>query len=139
MNVCEEEKIENNNKNQKILIEEIHQENKLIKWVYNITILLGGCGFSIVGISSYLKYNIIDFLNSDEIIFFPQGITMCFYGIFAILIGVNQIKITLNKTGDGYNEFNKEMGIMKIYRKGAKGKDSDINLIYPLTDIVIEC
>nr|YP_009512083.1 photosystem I assembly protein ycf4 [Euglena hiemalis]AXI98029.1 photosystem I assembly protein ycf4 [Euglena hiemalis] len=122
-------------KNEKILREEIYEKNKITKWIYNIIILLGGSGFLIVGISSYIKYNIVYFLNSDQIIFFPQGIIMCFYGICAIIISINQIKITLNKAGEGYNEFNKNLGLMQIYRKGTKGKNSDINIIYQLTDI----
>lgn len=128
----------NLSKNQKILREEIYEKNKIIKWIYNIIILLGGCGFLVVGISSYIQYNLVYFLNSDQILFFPQGITMCFYGICAIIISINQIKITLNKVGEGYNEFNKEVGLMKIYRKGTKGKNSDVNITYALTDIVRE-
>jgi hypothetical protein len=136
MNFLKNEKISNNeNKNQRILREEIYEKNKLIKWIYNIIILTGGCGFLIVGISSYIQYNIIHFLNSDQIVFFPQGITMSFYGICAIIISINQIRITLNKIGEGYNEFNKDIGLMKIYRKGEK---TDINITYPLTDIVCE-
>lgn len=61
---------------------------------------------------------------------------MCFYGTCGIIVSINQIRIMLMKIGEGYNEFNKEKGIMQIYRKGLIGKDSDINIIYPLNDIV---
>lgn len=128
--------ITNNIKDLKILREEIKEENSIIKWIYNVIILLGGLGFLIGGISSYIHYNIIYFLNADQIIFFPQGIIMSFYGTCAIIISINQIQITLNKVGEGFNEFNKESGIVQIYRKGNKGKESDINLKYSLTDIV---
>jgi hypothetical protein len=121
---------------EKILREEITEEDKVIKWLYNIVILLGGIGFLCVGISSYINYNIIFFLKSDQIIFYPQGITMCFYGTCALIISINQIRILLNNIGEGYNEFNKDKEIMQIYRKGFRGKDSDVNIICPLTDIV---
>ena len=91
-----------------------------------------------VGVSSYIKNNLIPFLNADQIIFFPQGITMCFYGTCALIVSINQIRIMLLKIGEGYNEFNKEKGIMQIYRKGLMGEDSDVNIIYPLADIVRE-
>jgi Ycf4 len=118
------------------LREEITESDKLIKWIFNISTLLGGIGFLTVGISSYIKYDLIKFLNAEQIVFFPQGITMCFYGICGIIVSINQIKIILLKAGEGYNEFNKKEGVMKIYRRGLKGKDSDVNIVYPLTDIV---
>lgn len=119
-----------------ILREEIVESDKLVKWIFNISILLGGIGFLTVGISSYIKNNLIPFLNADQIIFFPQGITMCFYGTCGIIVSMNQIRIMLLKIGEGFNEFNKEKGIMQIYRKGLIGENSDVNIIYPLTDIV---
>jgi hypothetical protein len=61
---------------------------------------------------------------------------MCFYGTCGLIISINQISILLNKIGEGYNEFNKDKKIMQIYRKGFRGKDSDVNIICPLTDIV---
>lgn len=117
------------------LREEIVETDKFVKWIFNISILLGGIGFLTVGISSYIKSNLIYFLNADQIIFFPQGITMCFYGTCGIIVSINQIRIMLTKIGEGFNEFNKEKGIMQIYRKGPRGKDSDVNIIYALTDI----
>jgi hypothetical protein len=121
---------------EKILREEIKEDDKILKWFYNIIILLGGVGFLCVGISSYINYDIIFFLRSDKILFYPQGITMCFYGTCALIISINQIKILFNNIGEGYNEFNKDKERMQIYRKGFKGKNSDVNIIYPLTDIV---
>jgi hypothetical protein len=122
----------------KILRQEIKENNKIIKWFYNIVMLLGGIGFLIVGISSYIGNNLIYFLDASEIIFFPQGITMCFYGTCGILFSINQISIILNGVGEGYNEFNKELNLMTIYRKGKQGKNSDINITYSLKDIVKE-
>lgn len=115
--------------------EKILEEDKIIKYILNYTILFGALGFLIVGISSYINYNLVPFLKADDIIFFPQGLTMCFYGTCGTLIGINQLQILTSSIGEGYNEFNKERGIMNIYRKG-KSLNSDINITYPLTDIV---
>ena len=116
-----------------ILKETILEEDKIIKYLLNYCIFFGALGFLIVGISSYIGYNLIPFLKANEIIFFPQGLTMCFYGICGIIVGINQIRILTLKIGEGYNEFNKEKGIVKIYRKGLS---SDINITYAITDIV---
>lgn len=119
-----------------ILKEKITEDDKTIKYLLNFIILGGGLGFLIVGISSYIKYNLVFFLKADQIIFFPQGLTMCFYGICGTLVGINQLRILLLKIGEGYNEFDKTKGTMNIFRKGLTGKDSDVNITYPLEEIV---
>lgn len=123
-------------KNDKLLREEILENDKYLKWILNFTMLLGGLGFFVAGLSSYLKQNILFFINADQIIFFPQGLTMTFYGTCGIIVSINQIRILFLKIGEGFNEFNKEKGIMQIYRKGLLGKESDINITHPLKDIV---
>lgn len=39
-------------------------------------------------------------------------------------------------TGEGYNEFNKKTGELKIFRKGTNGEKSNINITYPINDIL---
>nr|YP_010700443.1 photosystem I assembly protein Ycf4 [Strombomonas costata]WCH63654.1 photosystem I assembly protein Ycf4 [Strombomonas costata] len=122
-------------KNEKIFREEITEPNKLIKNIINSLMFLGSFGFLIVGISSYLKFNLIPILDSSKIIFFPQGLTMSLYGIAGLIISINQYLIIYLKVGEGYNEFNKENGKMEIFRKGFPGRTPDINLSYSLNDI----
>ena len=52
---------------------------------WTISIFSGGLGFLLTGISSYLKFNIFPFITSTNIQFFPQGLVMCFYGIFGLI------------------------------------------------------
>lgn len=123
-------------KNEYLLYEEIKETDKLIKYLLSFIMLLGATGFLLVGISSYLKYNIVPMLKSEEIIFFPQGITMCFYGTLGTIISILQIKTLSSNIGEGFNEFNKETGKLRVFRKGFKGKESDIDLSYSLNDIL---
>jgi hypothetical protein len=127
-------KLENNYKT--LLKENIVENDKKQKYLLNIIMLLGALGFLTAGISSYLQYDIIPFIESQKIIFFPQGIIMCFYGFIGTLLSINQIRILSLKVGEGYNEFDKIKGTIKIFRKGIRGKDSDINLTYQLNEIV---
>ena len=129
-NTLESKKITKN-----ILIEKIEEQNKITKWIINVAMLLGSSGFLIVGISSYINFNLIPLLNAKEIIFFPQGIVMTFYGIIGLLFSVNQILILYWKIGEGYNEFDKNKNKLKIYRKGFPGKNEKIELNYNLSDI----
>lgn len=119
-----------------VLIQKIIEKDKYVKYFLNTSMLLGSLGFLDAGISSYLNFNIIPFINTNEITFFPQGITMCFYGIIGLFFSINQFNILLYGTGEGYNEFNKNNGQIKIFRKGFPGKNSDINITYPIADIV---
>lgn len=122
--------------NENILLETIEETNKITKYFLNLIIILGSLSFLIVGLSSYNSNTIIPFLKAEEITFFPQGLTMTFYGILGTLISINQSIILLSKVGEGFNEFNKEKGTMTIFRKGLPGKNKDINITYPITDIV---
>lgn len=119
-----------------IFKEEIKESNQVIKYLLNSTIFLGSLGFLIVGISSYLKFNLVPFLDSSQIIFFPQGLTMCFYGNLGLILSINQFAISILKIGEGYNEFDKVKGTVNVFRKGFPWKNSDINITYPLKDIV---
>lgn len=119
-----------------LLREEIKETDKIVKYILNTAMLLGSTGFLITGISSYIKMNIISFLDASQIIFFPQGITMCFYGTLGLIFSINQFVIAYLKIGEGFNEFNKDTGTVRIFRKGFFKQDSDVDIIYPLKDIV---
>jgi hypothetical protein len=120
----------------KVLIQQISQTNKFLRNIINIIIFLGAFGFLIIGISSYIKTDLIWFLKSEKIIFFPQGLTMFIYGTLGILLSINQILITFFDVGNGYNEFNKEKNYIELYRKGYPIKKNDIKINYLLIDIV---
>ncbi|KAH0851503.1 hypothetical protein HID58_094694 [Brassica napus] len=47
---------------------------------------MSSLGFLLVGTSSYLGKNFISLVASQEILFFPQGIVMSFYGIAGLFI-----------------------------------------------------
>lgn len=126
----------NTNDKYSLLRDEIVENEKQYKILLSIILLIGSIGFSIVGISCYINKNIVFFLDASKIIFFPQGITMLGYGIIGTITSIYQIIILLNKVGEGYNEFDKEKNTMKIFRKGFPGKNSDVIIEYPLTDIL---
>lgn len=63
---------------------------------------------------------------------------MFFYGSIGLIISTSQFLILYWKVGEGYNEFNKEKGTVKIYRKGYPGKNSssEVELTYEIKDIL---
>nr|YP_009538709.1 photosystem I assembly protein ycf4 [Lepocinclis ovum]AYQ93734.1 photosystem I assembly protein ycf4 [Lepocinclis ovum] len=119
----------------KIFIEKIENEGKLNDIIISTIMFIGSLGFLIVGVSSYLKFNLVSILNAKEIIFFPQGITMCFYGLTGLLISSYQIVVLKFNVGEGYNEFNKRNGNITVYRKKFPWEKTNLNLIYTIDDV----
>ena len=104
-------------------------------YFWSFFLFLGGIGFLLAGISSYLKINLLPFANPTELIFIPQGLVMMFYGTLSFGISIYIIVTVLLDIGGGYNEYNRVENIVKIVRKGFPGKNREILLTYPLSNI----
>ncbi len=98
---------------------------------------VGGLGFFLAGVSSFLNTNLLPFSDLPaQLVFIPQGIAMGFYGTAAILLCLYLCLILVWNVGSGYNEFDKESGNARIFRRGFPGKDREIELVYPLKDLL---
>ena len=95
----------------------------------------GGLSFLLAGISSYFKINLLPFANPAELVFIPQGLVMIFYGTLSLSLSLYIIVTLFWDIGSGYNEYNKIENLVKIVRKGFPGKNREILLTYPLTNI----
>ena len=118
-----------------IFREQVVGSRRLSNYWWATILFFGALCFFTVGLSSYLGFNILPFLNADEIVFFPQGLVMCFYGILAFLLSLYLWLIIFWSIGEGYNEFNKAEGTMSIFRWGFPGKQRRIDLSFPIQDI----
>nr|YP_010953920.1 photosystem I assembly protein Ycf4 [Cladopus fukienensis]WMV01315.1 photosystem I assembly protein Ycf4 [Cladopus fukienensis] len=104
-----------------------------ISWAF--IIFLGSLGFFFVGVSSYLGQNGISFFQSQQILFFPQGIVMSFYGIAGLFISSYLWSTILWNVGSGYDRFDRKEGIVSIFRWGFPGRNRRILLRFFLKDI----
>lgn len=95
----------------------------------------GGFYFFFTGLSSYYQKPLLPFVHFDNIIFFPQGIVMCFYGLLAFFLSLYLSLTILWQVGGGFNEFNKKKGTFRVFRWGFPGKDRRIDFSYLLDDI----
>lgn len=93
-------------------------------WASVIT--LGGAGFLLSGISSYLKVNLLPFADPTQLLFFPQGLVMGLYGSAALLLASYLWLVILWDLGGGYNEFNRDTGKINIFRWGFPGKNRKV-------------
>ena len=60
---------------------------------------------------------------------------MMFYGALSLALSIYIIFTLILDIGSGYNEYNKLENIVKIVRKGFPGKNREILLTYPLSNI----
>mmetsp|Transcript_35643 Transcript_35643/g.86294 ORF Transcript_35643/g.86294 Transcript_35643/m.86294 type:complete len:182 (+) Transcript_35643:151-696(+) len=104
-------------------------------YFWTISLFFGGIGFLFAGLSSYFKINFLPFTNPTELVFLPQGLVMLFYGTLSLGISIYIFLTVILDIGSGYNEYNKIENLVKIVRKGFPGKNREILLTYPLTNI----
>ena len=104
-------------------------------YFWSIFLFVGGLGFLLAGISSYYKINLLPFANPTELVFIPQGVVMMFYGTLSLGISIYTLITVILDIGSGYNEYNKLENLVKIVRKGFPGKNREILLTYPLSNV----
>ena len=120
--------------------EEIRQDKivgsrRFSNYFWSFFLLVGGIGFLLAGISSYFKINLLPFANPTELVFIPQGLVMMFYGTLSFGLSIYIIVTVLLDIGSGYNEYNKVENLVKIVRKGFPGKNREILLTYPISNV----
>ena len=109
---------------------------------WGIIIFFAGSGFLVTGTSSYLRLYqtqdnlpIVSFLSAKNIVFFPQGLVMCFYGILGLLFSSYLFFTIFWQVGSGFNEFNKRKGYVRVFRWGFPGKTRKIDIIHTIETI----
>jgi Ycf4 len=104
-------------------------------YFWSFFLFFGGLGFLLAGISSYFKINLLPFANPTELVFIPQGLVMMFYGTLSVGISIYIMITVLLDVGSGYNEYNKIESLVKIVRRGFPGRNREILLTYPLSNV----
>nr|YP_010145641.1 photosystem I assembly protein Ycf4 [Mallotus japonicus]QQO79493.1 photosystem I assembly protein Ycf4 [Mallotus japonicus] len=122
-------------RSERIWIELIVGSRKTSNFCWAFILFLGSLGFFLVGISSYLGRNLISLFPSQQIIFFPQGIVMSFYGIAGLFISSYLWSTIFWNVGSGYDRFDRKEQIVCIFRWGFPGKNRRILLRFLMKDI----
>lgn len=112
----------------RVLRQEILGSRRLSNYWWATVVLIGGAGFLLSSISSYLHVNLLPFSDPTKLIFIPQGIAMGFYGLAGVLFSLYLWLTILWNVGGGYNEFDKEKGTVKVFRWGFPGKNRKIEV-----------
>ena len=108
---------------------------RISNYIWAFFIFLGSIGFLIAGFSSYFSEDFFFIFNSKNIVFFPQGLIMCFYGFLGLIFSIYLCLTIIWSVGGGFNEFNKLEGNIRIFRWGFPGKNRRIMLTYRIDQV----
>ena len=120
---------------QQIRQDRIIGSRRFSNYFWTVFLFLGGLGFLLAGVSSYFHTNFLPFSNPSELVFIPQGLVMMFYGTLSLGISIYLGFTVILDIGSGYNEYNKLESLVKIIRNGFPGKNRQVLLTYPFSNI----
>ena len=124
-----------NQTKQQILRQDILGSRRLSNLLWAIIVTMGGIGFLLAGLSSYLKTNLLIVSNTSQLQFIPQGVALTFYGVAGSLLGTYLWLLLFWNVGGGYNEFDKSIGKVVISRQGYPGKNRRVEVEIPLREV----
>jgi len=127
---------QNLTKPSQVLRQEVLGSRRLSNYFWAIVVSMGGIGFLLAGLSSYLKVNLLLVSDPTGLMFVPQGIALSFYGVAGTLLALYIWLTIFWNIGGGYNEFNKETGKLTIFRWGFPGKNRRIELNCQLDEVI---
>jgi hypothetical protein len=123
------------NENNSNLFQTLNGSRSLNNLFWAVTVSLGGFGFFLTGLSSFFKKNLLFFSDTSGISFLPQGIVLVFYGTVGSVLGIFLALTIWWGVGSGYNEFNRNLQRVKVYRKGFPGKNRELTFTFLFDEI----
>ncbi len=102
---------------------------------FAVIVAIGAIGFGLTGLSSYFHVNLLPTNTSLELEFVPQGLALSFYGVAGTLLDIYLWVVIALDVGGGFNEFNLESGMLRIFRHGYLGKNRQLDFSYPVNDV----
>ncbi|MEM8675519.1 MAG: photosystem I assembly protein Ycf4 [Cyanobacteria bacterium P01_G01_bin.67] len=120
---------------QQTLKQNILGSRRLSNLLWAVIVTMGGIGFLLAGLSSYLHTNLLIVSDTSELQFVPQGVALTFYGVAGSLLATYLWLLLAWDIGGGYNEFNKDTGKVVIARQGYPGKNRQVEIEFPLEEV----
>jgi hypothetical protein len=108
---------------------------RISNYFWLVISFLGGAGFFLAGLSSYLQIQMLPFTKIESISFIPQGIVMTFYGSIGILLSIFLFANIVFNVGGGYNKYDKSLNKVEIFRLGFPAQSREIYLSYDFKEI----
>ncbi|WP_036481218.1 photosystem I assembly protein Ycf4 [Myxosarcina sp. GI1] len=121
--------------NSNVFRQNILGSRRFSNFFWAVAVSVGGTGFLLAGLSSYLKTNLLIVSDPTGLQFIPQGIALSFYGVVGLLLAIYLWLLVVWNVGSGYNEFNKKTGKIKIFRRGFPGKNREVEIEIPIEEV----
>ena len=116
-----------------MLLEQIVTGSRRVSnYVVGSMVSIGGIGFLLASLSSYLGKDLLPLGHPGSFIFVPQGLIMGLYGIAAFLLAIYLWSLVVVDFGAGKNLFNKELGKLLVSRRALF---NEINIEIALKDV----
>lgn len=119
----------------RVLRQTVLGSRRLSNYFWAVISSIGGIGFLLAGLSSYLGTNLLVVSDTASLQFIPQGIALSFYGLAGSLVALYLWLTIVWNVGGGFNEFNQETETFTIFRWGFPGKNRRIELTSPIADV----
>ncbi|NEQ12553.1 MAG: photosystem I assembly protein Ycf4 [Moorea sp. SIO3E2] len=118
-----------------VLRQSVLGSRRLSNYLVAGAVSIGGIGFFLAGLSSYLNMDLLPIGDATNLIFIPQGVAMGFYGVAALLLSLYLWLTIYWDIGGGYNEFNQETGMLRVVRSGFPGKNREVEFSCRTEDV----
>ena len=124
-----------NKTEQRTLRQDVLGTRRFSNLLWATIISIGGVGFLLAGLSSYLKTNLLIVSDTSQLQFIPQGVALTFYGVAGSLLAIYLWLALYWNVGGGFNEFDKKTGNVTIFRQGYPGKNRQVKVEFPISEI----
>ena len=101
-------------------------------YVVGSMVSIGGIGFLLASLSSYLGKDLLPLGHPGSFIFVPQGLIMGLYGVAAFLLAIYLWSLVVVDFGSGENLFDKQLGKLLVSRRALF---NEINVEIALKDV----
>ena len=115
-----------------LLEQSVLGSRRLSNLLVALIVSLGGVGFLLTSLSSYLHRDLLPLGHPAELTWVPQGLVMGLYGVAAVLLATYLWAVIGIDVGSGSNRFDRQAGQATISRRGFRQR---IDVQIPLRDI----
>ncbi|CAE07193.1 photosystem I assembly protein (Ycf4 family) [Parasynechococcus marenigrum WH 8102] len=115
-----------------VLEQPVLGSRRLSNYLVAAAVSIGGIGFLLASLSSYLGRDLLPLGHPAALIFVPQGLVMGLYSIAAALLATYLWYVIAVDVGGGSNRFDKAAGVVTVSRRGFR---KPVLVEIPLKDV----
>ena len=115
-----------------VLEQPVLGSRRLSNFLVASAVSIGGVGFLLASLSSYLGRDLVPIGHPAALVFVPQGLVMGLYSLAAALLATYLWYVIAVNVGGGSNRFDKDAGVVTISRRGFR---KPVLVEIPLKDV----